>query len=78
MLDKIDVKEDQPTHLLKLILEHIEKPVYKLILEKTQGNQSTASKILGITRNTLNRKLKQWMLEPKLFKKDQASKNFTS
>jgi Fis family transcriptional regulator len=78
MLDKIDVKEDQPTHLLKLVLEHIEKPVYKLILEKTQGNQSTASRILGITRNTLNRKLKRWMLEPKLFKKDQSSKNFTS
>jgi len=39
------------------IVEKVERPLIKLILEKTRGNQLKASAILGINRNTLRKKI---------------------
>ena len=45
--------------LYKSILEMIEKPVFEHILERTDGNQLKAAKILGINRNTMRAKIKK-------------------
>ncbi len=41
------------------VIQEIEKPLLKLTLDHTKGNQSEASEILGINRNTLRKKLKE-------------------
>ncbi len=45
--------------LYNRVLQEIEKPLLKLTLEYTKGNQSEASEVLGINRNTLRKKLKE-------------------
>ncbi|UCD84871.1 MAG: response regulator [Deltaproteobacteria bacterium] len=45
--------------LYDLVLERVERPLIKLVLERTRGNQIKASEILGINRNTLRRKIQQ-------------------
>jgi two-component system nitrogen regulation response regulator GlnG len=43
--------------LYKAIIERIEKPLLEHILERTEGNQLKAAKILGINRNTMRSKI---------------------
>ncbi len=43
--------------LYKTIIERVERPLIKLLLEKTDGNQVRVSRILGIHRNTLKKKI---------------------
>jgi len=45
--------------LYKSILEVIEKPLIEGILERTDGNQFKAARILGINRNTIRAKIKK-------------------
>ena len=45
--------------LYRFILESVEKPLIERVLEKTNGNQIQAAKILGINRNTLRTKIKK-------------------
>lgn len=45
--------------LYKAVLEKIEKPLIEHILEKTEGNQFKAARILGMNRNTLHTKIKK-------------------
>jgi len=42
-----------------MIIQLVEKPLIKMILQETQGNQTKASALLGINRNTLRRKMKE-------------------
>ncbi len=43
--------------LYSTIIQTVEKPLIRLVLRKTRGNQVKASKILGINRNTLRKKI---------------------
>ena len=43
----------------KAMLEVIEKLLFELILERTEGNQLKAAKLLGINRNTMRSKVKK-------------------
>jgi len=45
--------------LYRCVLEKIEKPLIENILEKTEGNQLKAAKILGLNRNTLRTKIRK-------------------
>ncbi|MCG9129931.1 sigma-54-dependent Fis family transcriptional regulator [Candidatus Poribacteria bacterium] len=45
-------------HLYAKITAVFEKPLFEIVLEYTDGNQSKASEILGINRNTLSARLK--------------------
>jgi DNA-binding protein Fis len=45
--------------LYKATLEDIEKSLISSVLERTEGNQLKAAKILGINRNTLRAKIKK-------------------
>lgn len=51
-----------PDDLYDLILAKIEKPFLQQILRRTGNNQAQAAKILGINRNTLRKKMKQYGL----------------
>ena len=47
------------TGLYDRILKEIEKPLIELSLASTNGNQIQASKLLGLNRNTLRKKIKE-------------------
>ena len=55
--------------LYKFILERMERPLIESVLNRTEGNQSKAAKILGINRNTLNSKIKKIGIEIGKWKK---------
>jgi DNA-binding protein Fis len=50
--------------LYKSVLEVIEKPLIEHVLERTEGNQLKAARILGINRNTMRAKIKKLEINP--------------
>ena len=56
--------EGQDTiNLYQLVLGEIEPPLMEAVMEYTRGNQSKAAVLLGLSRSTLRKKLKQYQLE---------------
>ena len=51
-----------PNEVYELIMSKVEKPLLVQILRRVGGNQVQAAKILGINRNTLRKKIKQYGL----------------
>jgi DNA-binding NtrC family response regulator len=50
---------------LQEVVELLEKTLIERTLERTGGNRSAASKLLGIHRNTLQRKMTEYQLGPR-------------
>ena len=46
-------------NLYDILLAEIERPLFEVVLKHTKGNQSKAALILGLSRGTLRKKLKQ-------------------
>lgn len=53
---------DRPGDLYDLVLGEVERPLFKAVMDFTDGNQSEAAGILGINRGTLRKKLKTYAL----------------
>ena len=53
---------DRPGDLYDLVIGEVERPLFKAVMEYTDGNQSQAACILGINRGTLRKKLKTYAL----------------
>jgi len=53
---------DRPGDLYEFVLSEVEKPLFKAVMDFTQGNQSQAADILGINRGTLRKKLKTYSI----------------
>ncbi len=51
-----------PENVYDLLMSKVEKPLLVQILRRVGGNQVQAAKILGINRNTLRKKIKQYGL----------------
>jgi two-component system nitrogen regulation response regulator GlnG len=45
--------------LYRSVLQIVEKPLIEQVLERTEGNQLMAARILGINRNTIRAKIKK-------------------
>lgn len=58
-----DMNGEQPSDLYDMVLSQIEKPLFQAVMLQAQSNQTRAAKMLGINRNTLRKKLKQYGLE---------------
>lgn len=52
-----------PTNLYELVLTEIEIPLLEIALKQTDGNQTQAAQLLGLSRGTLRKKLKQYHLD---------------
>ncbi len=52
----------RPARLYDLVLREVEEPLFKVVLDYAEGNQSRAADILGINRATLRKKLRQFGL----------------
>ncbi|MDP3559436.1 MAG: helix-turn-helix domain-containing protein [Legionellaceae bacterium] len=47
-------------NLYELVLEEIEPPLFRTVMELTRYNQSKAARVLGVSRGTLRTKLKHY------------------
>ena len=47
------------------IIKEVEKPLLKLALDVTRGNQAKCALMLGINRNTLRKKISEHKLDKK-------------
>ncbi|HLR82864.1 MAG TPA: helix-turn-helix domain-containing protein [Paenalcaligenes sp.] len=52
-----DLGDAEPHDMLSMVVNCVEKPVIQIALEQTQGNQTRAARMLGITRSTLRKKI---------------------
>lgn len=53
-----DLNGHVPANLYNMVVNEVEEPLLKAVLEFTRGNQSRAAEILGINRSTLRKKLR--------------------
>ena len=54
----------RPTRVHDMVISAVERPLIEYILQRCNGNQCAAALILGINRNTLRKRMKQYgMLE---------------
>ncbi|MEO2054802.1 MAG: helix-turn-helix domain-containing protein [Nitrospira sp.] len=53
------IKQCKVKKLYGLLLREFEKPLIKLVLKETKGNQVRAAQLLGMNRNTLRKKVKE-------------------
>jgi Fis family transcriptional regulator len=51
-----------PARLYDLVIREVEEPLFRAVLDFTQGNQCRAAGILGINRGTLRKKLREFGL----------------
>jgi Fis family transcriptional regulator, factor for inversion stimulation protein len=52
-----------PGHLYELVMREVEEPLFRAVLDYSEGNQSRAADILGINRGTLRKKLRVYGIE---------------
>lgn len=55
-----ELKGADPVDLYQFVLEEIETPLFKAVMEHCKYNQSRAAVMLGISRGTLRTKLRQY------------------
>ncbi len=56
--------DGQPvTGLYAMVMAQVEKPLIQTVLNHTGGNQSKAAQMLGMSRSTLRKKIKQYGIE---------------
>lgn len=57
-----DLDGEKPCAIYDMVLKSVEKPMLEVVLAKAGGNQTLASEMLGINRNTLRKKLTEHQL----------------
>lgn len=51
--------DHEVTGLYRMVMAEVEEPMIAVVMEHTKGNQSAAAEVLGISRGTLRKKLKE-------------------
>ena len=52
--------KDSNLNLYQLLVEEVEAPLFRTVMEMTRYNQSKAARVLGVSRGTLRTKLKRY------------------
>ena len=52
-----------PNDLHQMVMQQVEQPLFEAAMRFTDGNQSKAAMMLGISRSTLRKKLAQYGIE---------------
>ena len=55
--------KDANLNLYQLIVEEVEAPLFRTVMEMTRYNQSKAARVLGVSRGTLRTKLKRYFVD---------------
>jgi Fis family transcriptional regulator, factor for inversion stimulation protein len=57
-----DLDGETPGEIYSMVLGAVEKPLLAYILDRSEGNQTRAAEMLGINRNTLRKKMREYGL----------------
>jgi len=57
-----DLDGEKPGAIYDMVLKSVERPMLEVVLSQAGGNQTLASQMLGINRNTLRKKLVDYKL----------------
>lgn len=57
-----DLNGEKTTDVYKMVLSEVERPLLEIVMRHVKSNQCRAAELLGINRNTLRKKLKQYKL----------------
>jgi len=57
-----DLDGEKPGCIYDMVIKSVERPMFEVILQQANGNQTLASQMLGINRNTLRKKLVDYKL----------------
>lgn len=57
-----DLDGEAPAAVYDMVLARVEKPLLEIVLDYAGGNQTRAAEVLGLNRNTLRKKMKQYDL----------------
>jgi Fis family transcriptional regulator len=57
-----DLDGEAPGAVYDMVMGAVERPLIAYILERNEGNQTRAAEMLGINRNTLRKKLREYGL----------------
>ena len=52
-----DLGDSEPRDMWDMVMRCVERPVLEAAMTRANGNQSRAAEMLGMTRNTLRKKL---------------------
>lgn len=52
-----DLNGEEASRMYEMVLQQVEKPLLEVVMRHSNNNQSKASRMLGINRNTLRKKL---------------------
>ncbi|MBY0475022.1 MAG: Fis family transcriptional regulator [Nitrosomonas sp.] len=58
-----DLDGEKPGNIYSMVIQSVEKPLIEVAIQHTHGNQTQASELLGINRNTLRQKMKQYRIK---------------
>jgi Fis family transcriptional regulator, factor for inversion stimulation protein len=57
-----DLNGEKTTDVYKMVISEVERPLLEAVMRHVKSNQCRAAELLGINRNTLRKKLKQYKL----------------
>lgn len=52
-----DLGDTDPSDMYEMVIRCVERPILEIAMERAHQNQSKAAQMLGMTRNTLRKKL---------------------
>ena len=58
-----DLNGEEASRMYQMVLEQVEKPLLEVVMKHSENNQSRASRMLGINRNTLRKKLDTYQID---------------
>ncbi len=58
-----DLDGEKPGNMYGMVINSIERPLIEIVMQHTKGNQTKAAELLGINRNTLRQKMKQYQIK---------------
>jgi Fis family transcriptional regulator len=57
-----DLNGEKTTNVYDMVISEVERPLLEAVMRHVKSNQCRAAELLGINRNTLRKKLKQYKL----------------
>ncbi|HVW64923.1 MAG TPA: helix-turn-helix domain-containing protein [Nitrosospira sp.] len=58
-----DLDGEKPHAIHEMVMRSVEKPLIEMLMRQAGGNQTRAAELLGINRNTLRNKIKQYKIK---------------
>ena len=55
-----DLDGEKPCAIYDMVISSVERPLLELVLLRVEGNQTQAAQLLGMNRNTLRKKIKEY------------------